>query len=285
MPTASLETELEIIAFVEEVIKVYPELPNYVLNIPSEFGELGTDALVSLRRILTNDLDQLDQLLSQSWVRDGLTDEEVALIVVLPSIVSQENIFNELLESGHVVSDTLSLPLAGEVNLFAVSRTPLQQDVLGILRTGVEVMEGFMHRPWNKPNVIALVEPEWYIPIGGSFYERTFIVSTSLNPGVFYHELGHYFFNRMTVWFIEGVAEFLRSYTLNKSHQLPIQMGSIKRCAMLGAPNIQKWLDTRDSTTSAPFRLCHYALGKFFLLGMYALLGHDAGHGLLTAIV
>ena len=139
------------------------------MNIPGEIGELAKSVVGTLYFIRWNDTDLPQQVVSQSWFQDGLNEEEAALIVALPSGVYQEDIFLGLIEGAHVISDTVSLPLAGEVNLYAVSRSPFQQDVLGFLRTGVRVIEDFMGSPWNEPNVIAIVEPEhatpgWRIP-------------------------------------------------------------------------------------------------------------------------
>ena len=58
-------------------------------------------------------------------------------------------------------SDTISLPLAGEVDLFAVGRSERGLgEVLGNMAFAVESLEGFMGTPWPQPDVIALLELE-----------------------------------------------------------------------------------------------------------------------------
>ena len=244
------EDEMEILGIVERVMKIYGTLVK-----------------------------------SQPWYQDGLTDEEAALIVTLPPINHQEEIFHGLIEGGNVISGSISLPLAGEVSLYAVSRSPLQEDVLGTMRIGMEVIENYMRRPWSNSHVIALVEPEWDVPVAGAYHGTHITVKTSYR-GTLYHELGHYYFSTMPEWLTEGGAVFLQNYTLYRTEQdvryspnyrRQYSSEAVKRCAAQGASNIQEFNDApveKRSEGGTLFR-CEYPLGESFLLGMYEALGHD----------
>ena len=206
-----------------------------------------------MRSMLRNDPSQLQQLTSQPWFQDGLTDEEAALIVVLRSTVHQEDVFRSLIERGKVISDTFSLPLTSEIDSYVVSRFPFQGDVLGYIRTGMGVIEDFMGSPWT-PNMIALVEPEWEDPLGrgvAGLYQGTHFVGKNSTPYLIYHEMGHHYFSGMPAWLNEGGANFLAAYVLYTSdddlrfspeyRQLDLQIGAIASCANSGASNIQEW--------------------------------------------
>ena len=242
------EEELLWLSFREEVIEVAPEIAISEAKILNEVSDLTTDVLRSLRSMLRNEPSQLQELVSQSWFQDGLTAEEGALVVVLQSIDGEENTFLSLIEGGHTVSDTISLQLAGEVHLYAVSPFPLQEGVLRTMRTGTRVMEEFMGSPWNNPSVIVFVESEGDTGGGGGKYRGSHIVVKNSHPGTLYHELGHYYLNSMPAWLIEGGAEFLRGYTLHHTeedpgHSLQYRRGivsqAVEGCAAEGAANIQ----------------------------------------------
>ena len=287
------ENELEMIGDIKGIAEINPEMANSVvtianavMNIPGEIGELAKSVVGSLYLIRLEDPDLLQQVVRQSWFQDGLTDKEAALIVALPGMVFQEDIFRGLIEGAHVISDTVSLPLAGEVNLYAVSRSPFQQDVLGFLRTGVRVIEDFMDSPWNNPNVILLVEPEWASHLAG-IYAGTHMILKNPSPGTYYHELGHYFFTgRMPAWLREGGSEFIETYTLHLTEEYSLQgqqrslrFGSVQYCATHGASNIQEWNEApwekKSRPENGPLAYCEYSLGESFLLGIYESLGHD----------
>ena len=143
----------------------HPEIAVLVTTVPDQTGRLIEAVLSSLRWILSSDPGRSEQFLGQSWFQDGLTEEEAALIVVLRStansadgMITSEDVFRDLLQGGHVRSDTISLPLAGKVDLFAVGRS---ESVAGGARTRKNgwsqsrSMEAFMGTPWPQPDVIS----------------------------------------------------------------------------------------------------------------------------------
>ena len=180
------EDEVLVLDFVEEVIEVAPEVATSAAKFPGGVGDLTRAVLGSMRSMLRNDPSQLQQLTSQPWFQDGLTDEEAALIVVLPSISDQEHAFRGLIEGGYVVSDTFSSPSAVEVDLFVVSRSPFQPDdgAIETLRIGIKVIEDFMGVPWPKTNVIVLSEPRWAGQGNGANY-GTHIAVRGFHPGTY----------------------------------------------------------------------------------------------------
>ena len=66
--------------------------------------------------------------------------------------VDSEEVFADLLQRGHVRSETISLPLAGEVDLFAVGRSEFElEGLLERMAFAVESMEGFWGRHGQSP--------------------------------------------------------------------------------------------------------------------------------------
>ena len=234
----------------------------------------------SLRSVFERDPRRYDLLISQPWLQDGLTDEEIALVVVLHSVVASEQLFGDFIEGGHVQSETLSLDLAGEVTLFAVSRTPLRpdNDMLEGMRFGVDALEDFMGAPWPKADVIALFEPELYPPAGRN--SGSHIVLTNTSRILLYHELAHFYFGgNVPFWLSEGAAVFFSLYTLQLTGSkslLPYydtaQINVVSGCAQYGVTNVQEW---NEAPFSSPAKSCAYSIGMRFVIGMYEYLGHE----------
>ena len=186
------EDELRMLADLRDFAGVHPEIAVLVTTVPDQTGRLIEAVLSSLRWILSSDPGRSEQFLGQSWFQDGLTEEEAALIVVMRSTADSEDVFRDLLQGGHVRSDTISLPLAGEVDLFAVGRSERGLgEVLGNMAFAVESMEAFMGTPWPQPDVLALLELRSDFGGRGSFgwNSGTHVVVRSTFDTLTYHEL------------------------------------------------------------------------------------------------
>ena len=269
-----------------------------------EYAEasLGASVMRSLEYILAlPDRRRLKQLNSQLWLGDGLTSEEMALIVTLRSVAdlskASETAFQGLMESGPVHSETFFLSSVGEVKLFVVGWPPFREDreVFEVLRRGIEVIEGFMHVPWDQPNVIALLAPE--LNPDGNFGKN---FGTHINAradqeaqqakATLYHELAHYYltYDNAGFWLAEGGSHFLRDYVLHITEGASLQSSYTnaqnvvaERCIPYGLINIHEWNMAKGAETAQAIvedprsKYCHYYLGESFLLGMYKSLGHE----------
>ena len=193
--------ELGIVFSLLELADTHPEIAVMVTTVPDEAGSLMADVLtIFLGELLSSDPGRSEQFLSQSWFQDGLTEEEAALIVALrPTLnddVDSEEVFADLLQRGHVRSETISLPLAGEIDLFAVGRSEFElEGLLERMAFAVESMEGFMGTPWPKPDVIALLELESDLgSYDGGWNAGAYVVLKDPSKYTTYHELAHYYF-------------------------------------------------------------------------------------------
>ena len=265
------ENELQTMADLLNLARTRPEMAILITTVPDQTSRLIEAVLVSSRAILYSGSGRLKQLLSQSWFQDGLTEDEAALIVTLRSTLDSEEVFQDLLQGGHVQSETVSLPLAGEVNLFAVGRSePELEGVLEHMGIAVESMEGFMGTPWPNPNVIALLELEsdlgytlrgGFKPVG--MYVGTHIELMEMGRRLIYHESGHYYFNIFPEWLDEGGANLLMLYTLHLA-------GNVKAKFTSAYFDVKSVIaQVGDDSYYGPNN------GYHFLLGMYLILGHE----------
>ena len=257
----------------------------------------------SVRELVIDEPDLWNEIINRQWFRDGLTDEEAALIVILAQVIEhQEGLFLDLIQDSRLRSETISLP-SGQVNLFTVQRPLFRQhdnSVFEWMHTGVETIEDFMGPPWVKNDIILYLEPDF--PAVSDLFEAGFNAGTHIvvktDPsepqfkGMLFHELAHYYFDgrNSTDWLREGAAEFLESYTLHVSDNTSLQSryAAAQRnvdsyCSPSGVTNVVQWLEPPPDPTG--IRLvgeglrglhdCHYPLGESFLLGMYNALEHE----------
>ena len=275
------EDELRMLADLRDFAGVHPEIAVLVTTVPDETGRLMEAVLSSLRWILSRDPGRSEQFLGQSWFQDGLTEDEAALIVVLRDAADSEDVFRDLLQGGHVRSDTISLPLAGEVDLFAVGRSERGLgEVLGNMAFAVESMEAFMGTPWPQPDVIALLELRSGFGRGGSGWNSgTHVVVTNTSTNLTHHELAHFYFGgNVPGWLSEGSADFLMLHTnrLTRYEQsisewyFQDQIYIREECAPHGWTNAHEFVETGAGGT-----YCEYLLGRQFLRGMHRTLGHE----------
>ena len=271
------EDELRMLADLRDFAGVHPEIAVLVTTVPDQTGRLMKAVLSSLRWILSSDPGRSEQFLGQSWFQDGLTEDESALIVVLQSAADSED--GDLLQGGHVRSDTISLPLAGEVDLFAVGRSERGLgEVLGNMAFAVESMEAFMGTPWPQPDVIALLELRIDLGVAG-WNSGTHVLVSNTSTNLTYHELAHFYFDgNVPRWLIEGSADFLMLHTNRLTgDEFPIsffyihdRIRILEECAPHGSANVQGFIET-----GAGDSYCPYLLGRQFLAGMYRTLGHE----------
>ena len=92
----------------------------------SEDRSLHRDFLATVRELLIDQPGVWGQIIDRPWFQDGLSDEEAALVVVLPQALKhKEGLFQDLIQHGQLRSESFSLP-SGQVNLFTVRRSSLR---------------------------------------------------------------------------------------------------------------------------------------------------------------
>ncbi len=244
------------------------------------------------REVLNRDPDSptlFGHLVNKDWFRKGPGEEENAIQVVLQSFIDQERVYLGLIDDARVISESVSLPLAGETKLFVVSRSRPQdaERVLWTASIGLKAIEEFVGEPWPKQNVVFVLEPEWDGSTVGSHQGDHIVLK---HPGGFLtlHLLAREYFSGITDWIDKGAAHFLVNYTAGV-HEGTLERvqryerdrvdRNVGKCAESGASNIQEWLDIVSigdyQGSDSPVAECQFHLGEAFILGMYESLGHD----------
>ncbi len=201
-------------------------------------GDLGSHFLQALWPIVVTE-NAFEQLTSRAWFADGLSDEQVALVVTLSRIHSTGALYHDLLQEHFFQSKTISLPLAGDVNVRVFQNTPFppDDDLLTLIEDVALITEGFMGEPFPTTEIILLVvdisvlpvvypasylgrvmgadEEAGYVDIGTYEGSHMRVSRRGGRVGAVPHETPHYYFNSpyfSPTWLVEGAAEFAKAY-------------------------------------------------------------------------
>ena len=177
--------------------------------------------LKGLSRIASQGVDAVDQLTAQPWFADGLNREEVAFVTTLGDVISSSStLYHDLLQAHFTQTRTVSLRLAGDVNIWIFQNTPFPagEDLLTVIEDTARMSEGLLGAPFPTSDIILLVvdhsDKQYRI---GPGHVGTSMRLNRYPSGVWHlpHETAHYyFFNPITGprWLTEGGAEFIAAY-------------------------------------------------------------------------
>lgn len=265
---------------------------------PSGVSKFECSALERLRALLD---DPDSGLIGVSWFEDGLDHEELALLSVLHE-TRQRSVhqYEDLLESHHFRSKTISLPLAGDVELLVIrhSEFPGLDESIELMEEIARVLEEFIGVPFPRTRVVlGIIEPsltsgeevEW--GLGYAHLDQLAITPWEYNIDfrlAVYHEMSHIYWgghNGAPAWFNEGAAGFLPDYVRDVLGNQKISARRVNlhqvwedECRVWGVGTVSKFLALSDVDPERyeSRNICTYALGEFFLLETYQLFGRRA---------
>ena len=236
--------------------------------------------------------DYLERVTSQPWFTDGLDAEEVAFLTAFEA-AGDARLYDELLVSRFTQHTTVSLPLTGEVNLWAFQADPFPagDDLLVMMEQGVRGAETLMGAPFPTTDVIVLVVRERkYLGGSGATFDDSLVriarTQEFIDRSIVYHEVAHYYLpGRIGPhWLVEGGANFVEAYTLDAfGHR---SLGESKRvyseavkdqCTAHGIGNIHQ-IHIHQMKGGDEYQQgyrCGYPIGAHFLISMLEVLGKE----------
>ena len=242
--------------------------------------------------------DTLRQLTSQPWFADGLDNEESAFLVVLCDIVEiAPQLYQDLLDSRFIQTKTISLPLAGDVNIYIVQTAPFppDEDLLSIIEDAASIYEEFLGAPFPTTDAIIHVIDSVYTAGNalrsshGNWRVNLIRSEDTVSVGSLVHEIAHYYFTAASTgprWLTEGAAEFMERYFYYRTSDQDLStihanaMAEAQICTDgLSVENIQHLeltIRNRWSTDLWDLNICRYRMGENFLWNVYGLVGEEA---------
>ena len=255
--------------------------------VSSVFGIMNDDpGLVRWRR-----------LTGQSWFADGLDYEEAALIILLgdfagpsdfPGIAefsNRQQLYLDLLETHFTQAETISLPLAGDVNIwvFRTEPFPAHQDLPSMIEDVARIAEDFTGLAFPTNDIILLIDDS----IGRGAHLSSSMVLGRAVPSSVHHETAHYYFGYNLidgpVWFSEGGAEFIVALLRDQmgTESLEERKAKLLRLGNSHAECVSRygnlWGLHADSVLEllSPANNCAYVMGEIFLIELHDTIGAD----------
>ena len=266
-------------------------------NVGAHAGDFDLHFISSIFDIMNDDpgLERWGRLTSQPWFADGLDHQEIALITVLGNslsagpisgITDKRQLFLDFLQTHYTQTKTVSLPLAGDVNIwvFRANPFPSHEDVPSAIEDSARIAEEFTGLPFPTNDIILLIDGS--IGRGGHLSSSMILGETTLRS--VYHETAHYYFGntliRGPVWLTEGGAEFITALVRD---QKGIQTLDDRKAELLRPEYVYAYcVDTYRNLWglhSVPplellysFEACPYNMGEYFLMEVYETIGKDA---------
>ena len=252
-------------------------------------------ALWFLNEVARTDTKLAKATVTIPWFTDGLDEEEAALMAILASVVSTSpELYADMLRTRHTQARTVTLNLAGEVNIWIFQNTPFpaDEDLSIVIEDTARIGEELLGIPFPTTDVILLIvdrSDKRYRIWEGHYDTHMQLVRDGGNGKVYHlpHEMAHYwFFHPRTGprWLTEGAAEFIAAYVEDRrgSEELAGKRTNntssfstcfddyqIENIRHLTVVMRNEW----DITGS---ELCLYHMGEYFLHGVSGIAGEEA---------
>ena len=273
-------------------------LTSEVLTLPWVEGNWDRDLNQYLRLALTQiaasqGADAFSQMTAQTWFADGLSEEEAALIVTLRTFNNYESSpYQDLLKNHYTQTRTVSLPLAGEVNIWVVQANPFppDEDLLTIIEDTARISEEFLRVPFPTADIILLVVSADYglsagiysgIHLGAHMKVTRYGGFEGEVPSI-PHETAHYYFGDVLAgpgWFFEGGAEFIEAYFNNLTGVQDInhRRNEVSERVQNQCIDHRAFENIRHLTYAGVYSVgCLYSMGENLFLALLETMGEEA---------
>ena len=249
-------------------------------------GPADADAVDSLRLLAYWRRGDFQRVLSHPTLSDGISDFWAQIVAVLND-VSQTNpqLIDVLLDPGQVAVEqrTVSLPLAGNVELAIIRTGPGAPRSMDLLEQAVRRAETFMAEPFPRRHVTLLFEETVSNSERGAYFGSHIAVRPEYDDGdedpeadaarrVIVRQAARYYWNGNRDWVDEGASDFMASIAESARTGLPVDpvnppCAHVQTIAALERLNEGRGYDAFD---------CADALGERLFLDLYLTLGDGA---------
>ena len=120
----------------------------------------NADLALALAHLATEQEGAFEQLIGQEWFADGLSDEEIALVITLPRVAEiSSELYRRMVHSWVAQSASVDLPGTGAVDLWAFQESglPRSEGLMADLERAIRAMDEFMEIPFPVSVVIVLI--------------------------------------------------------------------------------------------------------------------------------
>ena len=155
----------DVIGYVARIAQVDRKLAQDVWAVAGDqagWNGLGIEPgmLASLRYLNPEHNEAFEFLSQQPWFVDGFSRDEIAFLATVKDIIrnSPED-FYSLVETRHTIHKKITLPLSGDVNIWAIQKSPFDdgEDLLDQIELTLRSLEEMTQTPVPEKDVVVLV--------------------------------------------------------------------------------------------------------------------------------
>ena len=229
-----------------------------------------------------------DDLKESPWYVDGVNEAEEMLLTTLGGVrASHRLLYEALIESYDLRTRTFSLPLAGEIRLWAFDPLTFREgeNPLRDVEDVVRVTEAFMKEPFPASDIVVVTSYDKRYG-GGAWHAGHYIFiarwgQVHLNKKTVYHEIGHYYFGGDIGpgWLVEGGATYVEAIVQveRREETLEERRRHVRRymeqlCHANDLRNIQQ-LNAIQHRRISFGDACNYHMGEHFLIMLTLTIG------------
>ena len=243
---------------------------------------VDVSALDALAGLAGDAEELLQQVLTHPSLTGGITDAPTPVVAMLYGVAeTNPGLIDRLLDSKVVNLErrSITLPLAGEVDLVIVRTAPGAARGMDLLEHSVRSSEELMGRPLPTRYVGLLYEDAVIGDYAGANFGThiailpEYDVDDGSHEGIA-HEVAHYYWVGNAAWIDEGMANFMGAAIGSRRTGEPIGVTNAP-CAY--AQSITE-LETLAPDPVEDYDVfgCNYSLGERLFVDMYRAMGEDA---------
>ena len=258
-------------------------------------GDLARHLLEAMSTHATNQTEDFGRLTDMEWYIDGLTAQEAAAMVAITAVGStfgSQELYRSFLDNHYVQSKTVSLPLAGQANIWVIQNAPFPPGgyQASVIEDAVLSMESFIGVPFPTSDIILIVAvpgPDDDLSYRGAANVRDYIYAARTALSALPQELAHYY-DAGPQWLKEGGAEFIRNHLRNQGGGLSLGErleASSKSVASgcIATDGIENLFHYERHSFFFPYG-CANSMGEHFLLAVAEAIGEGQTASALGAL-
>ena len=244
-------------------------------------------ALQTLDFLRSSYPETLHKVMSHPTISDGITDQEAKVLATLATaadpvaeVLDDHDLLDKLLDPEQVILEerTITLPLAGEIELTIIRTRPGVGRTMDLIEQSVRSIEEFMGLPFPRRQVIYLFATA---PGGGKNFgthvhirpDEQVWSSERVRAGAMLsllaHETSHHYWRGVPRWIVEGAAVFMHIVAADRLHD-PIEtvlLEQFKPCQLVQTISELEALEADPS--SFDYYDCLYSFGPLLFHDLY----------------
>ena len=258
-------------------------------------GDMARHLLGTMSTHAINRPEEFGRLTEMEWYVDGLKSEEAVALVAITAasrFFDSPDVYQSFLQSYYVQSKTVSLPLAGNANIWVIQNAPFPpgEGLPSEIEDAVRRMESFIGIPFPTSDIILIVvapSPDYDIS-NSAAHAGSFIIAARPALSPLPDKLSDYYYYAGHPWLGEGGAQFIRNHLRNQAGGLSLgeRLEALSENVESGCTAINGIENLFHYERHSYFfgYGCAYSMGEHFLLALSEAIGERQTASALGAL-